>query len=304
MIQKSKVQKMASETELVLTASNLRLRLNPSLGGSISAFEWIGSGEPRPILRKCHSRNENVLGASSFPLVPYVNRIRGGCFRFRGREVRLAPNMPGDPSPLHGQGWLNPWQVERCDERNAVLSFRHDPGEWPWSYESRQHFAIDEGAFSVRLTCRNVSNEPMPCGLGQHPYFLCSSRTRLDTTVTHAWTIDDHVLPVEKVPAEGRYNLRGRLICGQGLDNGFAGWGGEARMSDPDWPCEVRLSSPEAKFFQVYSPPAGDIFVAEPVTHANAALNAPEEQWPELGMRVLEPGERMSLDMRLDVVPR
>jgi aldose 1-epimerase len=75
-------------------------------------------------------------------------------------------------------------------------------------------------------------------------------------------------------------------------------------MSDPDWPCEVRLSSPEAKFFQVYSPPAGDIFVAEPVTHANAALNAPEEQWPELGMRVLEPGERMSLDMRLDVVPR
>jgi aldose 1-epimerase len=75
-------------------------------------------------------------------------------------------------------------------------------------------------------------------------------------------------------------------------------------MSDPDWPYEVRLSSPEAKFFQVYSPPTGGIFVAEPVSHANAALNAPEEQWPELGMRVLEPSEEMALDMRLDVIPK
>jgi aldose 1-epimerase len=39
------------------------------------------------------------------------------------------------------------------------------------------------------------------------------------------------------------------------------------------------------------------------VSHANAALNAPEGQWGELGMRVLEPGEAMSLSMRLDVQP-
>lgn len=304
MIEKSKVQKMASETAVSLTAGNLRLRLNPSVGGSISAFEWTGDSEPRPILRKCHSRNENVLAASSFPLVPYVNRIRGGCFTFRGREVRLAPNMPGDPSPLHGQGWLNPWQVERSGERNAVLSFRHEAGEWPWEYEAGQHFAIDERGLSIRLSCRNISGEPMPCGLGQHPYFPCGSETRLDTRVTDAWTIDEHVLPVDKVPAEGRYDLRDRLICGQDLDNGFGGWGGEARMNDRGWPYQVRLSSPEARFFQVYSPPDGGIFVAEPVTHANAALNAPEEKWPELGMRALDPGEEMSLDVRLDVNPK
>jgi aldose 1-epimerase len=40
------------------------------------------------------------------------------------------------------------------------------------------------------------------------------------------------------------------------------------------------------------------------VTHANAALNAPESEWPKLGMRVLDPGEAMSLDMRLDVIPK
>jgi len=295
---------MTSQSSVTIAASNLRLELNPSIGGSISGFERTGEGPPRPILRKCHSRNENVLDASCFPLVPYVNRIRGGCFTFRGRVVRLKPNMAGDPSPLHGQGWLNPWRVDDSSATNVVLSFHHSAGEWPWDYEARQEFALDKRGLSARLTCRNMSEDPMPCGLGFHPYFPCGPQTRLDTRVTHAWTVDEHVLPVDKVPAEGRYDLRDRLVCGQDLDNGFGGWGGSARMTDPDWPYTIEMSSPEARFFQVYSPPSGGIFVAEPVTHANAALNAPEDQWPQLGMRVLEPGDQMSLDMRLDVIAK
>jgi aldose 1-epimerase len=294
---------MSSETILTLVAGNLRLGLTPSIAGAILAFEWTAGDQSRPILRKCHSPVEKVLDAASFPLVPYVNRIRDGRFTFRGREVRIAPNMAGDPSPLHGQGWLSPWTVDRAGERHASLSFRHEAGEWPWTYEARQHFVLDESSLSLTLTCRNVADEPMPCGLGQHPYFPCGSGTRLDTRVSCAWTVDDKVLPVDKVPAEGRYDLRDRLVCGQDLDNGFGGWGGEARMIDPDWPYEVRLTSPDAHFFQLYSPSDGGIFVAEPVTHANAALNAPEQQWPELGMRVLAPDEEMSLTMRIDVTP-
>jgi aldose 1-epimerase len=294
---------MASQSLVTLCAGNLRLQLSPSMGGAISAFEWIDGDRSRPILRKCHSPLEKVLDASSFPLVPYVNRMRGGCFTFRGRVVRLAPNMAGDPSPLHGQGWLNPWQVEEAGDRSARLGYRHEPGEWPWAYDASQEFSVDEGGLSIRLTCRNASDEPMPCGLGVHPYFPCGPETRIDTRVECAWTVDKQVLPVAKVPAEGRYDLKNRLACGQDLDNGFGGWGGEARMADSDWPYELRLSSPEAKFFQLYSPPSGGIFVAEPVTHANCALNHPESEWPELGMRVLEPGEEMSLDVRIEVIP-
>src|SRR5689334_1573655 len=102
---------MGSEKRLTLCAGRLRLELNPSIGGAIAAFEWVEGDESRSILRKCHSGLEKVLDAASFPLVPYVNRIRDGRFAFRGQTVRLARNMTGDPSPLHGQGWLNPWQV-------------------------------------------------------------------------------------------------------------------------------------------------------------------------------------------------
>lgn len=294
---------MDGDALVELAAGALRIELSPSVGGSISAFEWTGDGPLRPILRKCNSRPANALDAASFPLVPFANRIRGGRFAFRGREVRLARNMAGDPSPIHGQGWQNAWTVDSATDSTATLSFRHAAGEWPWAYEARQEFELDEVGLSLSLTCRNESDVPMPCGLGQHPYFECGPETEIDTRVTHAWTIDRHVLPVDKVVADGRYDLRERPVCGQDLDNGFDGWNGDARMSDPEWPYTLVLSSLQARFFQLYSPSAGGIFVAEPVTHANAALNAPEERWTELGMRVLEPGETMHLDMRLQVDP-
>jgi aldose 1-epimerase len=211
--------------------------------------------------------------------------------------------MPPDPSPLHGQGWLNAWEVERLGADHAELVYRHSAGEWPWDYEARQLFALDEQGLSLVLTCANRSDEPMPCGLGQHPYFLCTPRTRLDTGVETVWTIDEHVLPVERVPAAGRFDLRDRPVCGQDLDHGFGGWSGRAVITDPDRPFRIVMSSPDASFFQLYSPASGGIFVAEPVTHANAAMNAPEEEWAELGLRVLEPGGTMSLTMRVEVLP-
>ena len=299
-----RVRKLNLDAPITLTAGRLRLKVSPSIGGAISAFEWMDRDRSTPILRKCNSPLEKVLDASSFPLVPYVNRIRDGRFTFRDREVRLAPNMAGDPSPLHGQGWLNSWSVDEVDERTALLRFRHQAAEWPWAYEARQRFELDEGGVTVALGCRNLSSDAMPCGLGQHPYFPCGPGTRLDTRVTHAWTVDADVLPVDKVVADGRYDLRERLVCGQGLDNGFGGWDGEALLSDPDWPYDVRLSSLEARFFQLYSPPEGGICVAEPVTHANAALNAPEAEWDDLGLRVLAAGETMRLDLRLEVIPK
>ena len=296
---------MTDHPNPILACGRLELTLAPASGGSIVRFDYVAEdGRKIPCLRDTEAAPSGPLAYANFPLVPYVNRIRDGRFTFRGREVSIACNLPGDPSPLHGDGWLAPWEVERLGDREAELVYRHAPGEWPWAYEARQVFALDEGGLDLTISCTNRAVEPMPCGLGQHPYFRCTSDTVLNTDVECVWTIDEKVLPVEKLPATGRFDLRTRRICGQGLDHGFGGWGGRACIEDPSWPFAVEVSSPDARFFQVYSPSEGGIFVAEPVSHANAALNAPEEEWAELGMRVLEPGETMSLAMRIDVRPR
>jgi aldose 1-epimerase len=287
---------MDDETFPLLRRGRLSLRLAPGLGGGIAGFECCAVSDGNiPIFRPAEAGAESPTALSSFPLVPFVNRVRGGAFSFRGRRVTLARNMPPDPSPLHGQGWLHAWEVERLAADHAELVYRHAADEWPWAYEARQTFDLDEEGLSLVLACINLSDAPMPCGLGQHPYFPCTPQTRLDTSIETAWTIDEHVLPVEQVPAAGRYDLRDRLVCGQGLDHGFGGWSGRAIISDPGVPFRIAMSSPDARFFQLYSPPSGGLFVAEPVTHANAAMNAPEEEWAGRGT--------MSLTMRVDVLP-
>lgn len=279
----------------------LSLQLIPDVGGAIARFDWAGEHGIVPILRPVDSEHPKVLDTSCFPLIPFCNRVRDGQFRFHSQQVSLTPNMAGDPSPLHGQGWLSAWTVDRAGETSVEMTFRHWADEWPWDYQGRQALSLSDEGLEARLMCRNLSDRPMPCGLGFHPYFLCGPETRIATDVTCAWTVDQNVLPVEKVPATGRYDLSDRAVCGQGLDNGFGGWGGRAVLSDPEWPFELAMASSSARFFQLYSPPQGGIFVAEPVTHANAALNAPEEDWPALGMAVLKPGAEMILDMRIEV---
>ncbi|MDB5699470.1 MAG: aldose 1-epimerase [Alphaproteobacteria bacterium] len=295
--------RMTNQQLVRLSRGRLALWLAPAIGGSIARFEHrAAAGEWVPILRGVEGVPANALDAGSFPLVPYCNRIRNGRFTFRGREVWIRPNMANDPNPLHGDGWQAAWEVAAQSDDQAELVYRHAPGEWPWAYEARQHFRLDEDGLDLRLSCRNLADEPMPCGLGQHPYFRCTPATRLDTKVGDVWTIDEQVLPVERLPATGRYDLADRPICGQHLDNGFDGWSGEARIRTPGDESDIILSSPDAGYFQVYSPIEGGIFVAEPVTHANAALNEPEEHWPSLGLRVLASGEEMALNARIALV--
>lgn len=290
------------DDRIELSAGNFRLVLLPALGGSVGRFDWADGAATLPILRGATAPT-SPFDAACFPLVPFCNRIREGTFTFRGREVRLTPNMAGDPSPIHGQGWQSPWTVSAFGTDAAELIFWHGRGEWPWRYHARQAFTIDPAGLTISLGCQNMDMEPMPCGLGLHPYFPCSAETRLATNVTHVWTVDQNTLPVERVAATGRFDIHGGPVCGRGLDNGYGGWSGNAAIETPGAPFRLRLSSPDASFFQLYSPISGGYFVAEPVTHANAALNADERAWPSVGLQVLAPGEAMTLSMRLDVIP-
>lgn len=287
---------------LTLTAGPLELELAPAVGGSIARFELIRGESGHALLRPAPDDFSDVLQASCFPLVPFANRIRGGTFTCDGRGIVLAPNMAGDKSPIHGQGWRGAWEVEAADDRSARLAFRHPGGEWPWAWEGREVFTLDEAGLTVTLACRNLSAEPMPCGLGLHPFFPCNRDTRLQAAVEAVWTVDADVLPVSRESASGRYGLDDRAICGQGLDNGYDGWDGRARIHWPDRAIALEVRSADAGRFQVFSPPEGGVFVAEPVQNANAALNAPRDQWPSLGITVLAQGEEACLRARFEII--
>ena len=287
-----------------LTCGKLALTLAPGVGGSIARFDWRDGNRVVPILRGTDRADATVLDMASFPLVPYVNRIRGGRFTFRGREVRIAPNMAGDISPLHGQGWLEPMAGRRggCASR-PTLSFRHEPGEWPWAIRGDPALRARRKRFDAvaDLPERRRTNRCRAAS-ASIPISTAAGETRLDTQVTHAWTIDEHVLPIERVPATGRFDLSDRPVCGQGLDHGFGGWNGTARMTDPGWPFALEMSfSRRGLLPALFAGQRRHLRRRAGDARQRRAQCAGGRIGRSLGMRVLEPGEAMRLDMRIDV---
>ena len=114
--------------------------------------------------------------------------------------MRLAPNAPGQRHPLHGQAWRAPWRVERAEASRVAQVFQHAAGEWPWTYAARQSLALDEEGLEVRLSLENRSDQPMPAGLGWHPYFRRSPGMRLRAGVGQVWLADADCLPRRLAP--------------------------------------------------------------------------------------------------------
>jgi aldose 1-epimerase len=283
--------------DLILSADGVEVGLRPGVGGALTHFTDVTGAEPVDLLRRARPDFTDVLDGAMFPLVPFCNRVRDGRFSFGGHDVQLSPNLPPQKHPLHGQGWRGVWQVAGADRSSAELVFEHPAGEWPWAYGARLTVALEGRGMTVTLECENRAPDPMPCGLGLHPYFPCDARTMLHTVAEAVWTVDDEVMPVERVPAVGRYDLQGRIICGQDLDNGYDGWSGETLILWPDKARGLRLTS-AAPRFQLYSPGQGGLIAAEPVTNANGALNRPSGEWPGLGLWVLQPGQSASMSAR------
>jgi aldose 1-epimerase len=287
--------------DLILRAEGVEAGLRPSVGGALTHFTDLTGPQPVDLLRRAAPGFTDVLDSAGFALVPFCNRVRDGRFSFGGHDVHLAPNLPGQKHPLHGQGWRAVWTVTQAGDSAAELAFRHEAGAWPWTYEARLRVSLSDRALNATLEATNLSSDTMPCGLGLHPYYPCDGQTVLDTAATDVWTVDDEIMPVARVPATGRYDLHQRRVCGQGLDNGYDGWSGDALISWPNKGRALRLTS-AAPRFQLFSPPDGGLIAAEPVTNANAALNQPAEDWERLGLWLLKPGQTAALSARFQAL--
>jgi aldose 1-epimerase len=295
--------------KIILRAGALETGVAPAVGAGITHFSAHIEGHTFHLLRPAPDSFEEVRRSACFPLVPFSNRVREGAFEFQQQRVQLPPNMPGQKHPMHGIGWRRSWQLTTHDDTHAELVLRHEASEWPWSFEARQRIDLDEHGLTLSLSVRNLSQHPMPAGLGFHPYFLCDEHTTLDARTRRVWLTDDELMPTQRQRVNGRYLLRNRPMLEQTLDNGYEGWSGHAII---DWgPIALRMSAPSTHFFQcfsprpnagIYAPEGWGVFAAEPVTHANAALNRPTSEWSAAGLRILQQDQQTGLSARFEIL--
>ena len=281
---------------LTLRNGDTDLLIAPEAGGGIAGFRWQGADVMRPASETALA-NLDPLGLASFPLVPWSNRIAHGRFTWNGRDIELPRNFGDHLHTIHGHGWQRPWTVEVSDGTSATLSYDHAAGNWPWAYRAEQRFEVHRDGFDARLSVENRSDQPMPAGLGHHPYYIKTPGMRLHANLAGWWETDAFIMPTAYVE-DARGDWSDKLHAATTTDNVFSGWDGTARIEWPERGVALTMTASEpARWMVIYSPPDQPIACIEGVTHPTDPFNDPAHP----GLVVLTPGESFALDTRFRV---
>jgi len=287
---------------LRLHSGDLQLDVLPQLGGSLAGLRHRDLALLRP-----WDCTPNVRRSACYPLVPYSNRIAEGRFQCGGHEYQLPRNFGEHAHPLHGVGWQREWQVVDCTSHECHLRLSHDPAgeggeDWPFAFEVDQYVRLDEQGVSLSMTLRNASQQPMPAGLGWHPYFPRHQGVELSFTASAVWLNGSDSLPQERLPVPPPWDFaRRRALDNVGLDNCFEGWHRQASVYWPHAGVGVEITAQEGlDHLVVFTPPAPQDFIAvEPVSHLNNAINLPAPQ--AHGIVLLGPGQDMTRTLRMSI---
>ena len=274
----------------------------PELGAGLASYDLFDASGRAPLFRP----GRDPLRGGAFDLalnllVPWSNRISGGGFPFNGQFHPLAPNLPGEPFPIHGNGFSSPWLVGGATAESAHLSLLSN-GPGPFRYEARVSYSLNGGALAMRLSVRNLAPEPLPFGLGFHPWIVRSAATLLKARAGRVVMETHDHLPAGEAPpashAEWDFAALRALPSGW-INNAFLGWDGRATVLWPDRSLALEVEAdPPLSTYILYSPSdEADFFCFEPVTHPVDAHNLPGGVEAN-GLTILAPQETLSAACR------
>lgn len=286
--------------------NNERLALTVSShGGTILNLEAKTPQGSVHLLRPAKINEQtNALQSGCFPLVPFANRIANNQFDFNGKHYQLKANTDWDRHYLHGDAWLNEWSCPERSSQLLILEYQHSHGIY--QYHTRQRFVLNDTSLDVTLEVTNIGPDPMPFGLGWHPYFPLTEHTTVQADASGYWLEKSEWLAGDycsELPAEFNFN-QPNLLPRKWVNNGFNGWSGGAIIRWPEHHIQLTMatSPPCPVYFIFISDPkfdAGydfDFFCLEPMSHAANAHNASDSG----GLKSLRPKESMSLTMTLE----
>jgi aldose 1-epimerase len=274
----------------------------PDLGAGLAAYDLIDASGRIPLFRPC--REPSHAGPFDLALnllVPWSNRVSGGGFHFGGQFHTLAPNLPGEPFPIHGNGFSSRWRTERATADGAELSLQSQ-GPGPFQYEAQASYSLAGGALTLRLSVRNLRPIPLPFGLGFHPWIVRGAGTLLKAKAERVVLETREHLPAGEAPAASRPEWDFAMARGlpqDWINNAFLGWDGRAAIVWPERELALDVEAePPLSTYILYSPSdQAGFFCFEPVSHPVDAHNLPGG--PEAnGLTVLAPQEAVAAACR------
>ena len=280
-----------------LACGPLRCELAADLGASVAGLWHVDV----PVLRSTAGSDlSDVRLSACYPLVPFSNRIAHATLEWNGTSHPLVRNFAPEPHAIHGVGWLRPWQILEASDTFALMSFEHRPdASWPFAFDCSQAFRLSPDALELTLSGTNQSDQPVPFGLGWHPYFVKRADSHIRFRAAGRWEMGPDNLPTHRTDHPGL----DQPCVGLSIDHCFDQWQGAVELRDAQM--SVRLTS-SLDHLVVFTNDTRNFVAIEPVSHVNNAVNmadAHPQRLAELGVQLLQPGESLSASMRIETGP-
>ncbi len=236
-----------------------------------------------------------------YPLLPYGNRIRDGRLAFRGQVHELPAHPDAAPHTLPGPAHRAPWQVTQRGPAQATWSIEVEAGpEWPWRYAASIAVRLFPTSLELELELANRDAEPMPAGLGLHPYFVFGPQDTLTFQAETDWPVTADFLAGPPRPAAPDFAVPTELPRGT-MTLYRSGWTGSCVLRrEREYDFEMR-ASPVFDHFVAHHPDSAPYICFEPTTHAPDGFNLAESGVTGVGRSALEPGETLRGTARIAV---
>ena len=228
-------------------------------------------------------------------LEPWANRLDQDAFYANGRKYLLnagLDNIRRDPNqrPIHGLLLFSPyWKVtklEAGDHAARVTSrlefWRHPDlmAQFPFAHAVEMTYKLAGGTLEVETLLENQSSDPMPVGVGYHPYFQVPDTPR-DQCKVHVAAREHLELSPELIPTGERTpvtypdpvslattqldDVFSHLVRGKDERAEFWVEGGGKRISV--------VYGPKYTVAVIYAPPGKEFICFEPMSAITDAFN-------------------------------
>jgi aldose 1-epimerase len=284
--------------EVVIADGPLEVTVLPDAGARLHRLRAFGHdvilSPPDPAI---HLDDPFFWG--SYVMAPWCNRIEARPTRIGERVVDLASNFP-DGTAIHGQVYVRPW----AHDGDSTFRISGGGDGWPWTYDVRMGIEVRGSTLRLDLGLTNTSSDPMPAGMGIHPWFLKPVRVAVHADRYFA---DNLATEPEPAPVEGPYDLRKLGAMADGLDGTWASLDEppvEFAWDDLGLRATMR-TTPVVPYIVAASPGNIDAVAVEPETHAPQAVRR-LLGGETGGLTMLAPGQslQMAIDLAFEQVER
>ena len=277
----------AALEQVVLHSETLDVTVLPGVGARLHRLTVDGHDLLRtPADPRAHLTDPFFWGG--YHMAPWCNRLPAAPVQYGERVINLPINFP-DGTAIHGQVYAAPWRQVGDSEFGVEAG----GNGWPWPYGVEASFGVDRRTLRIEQRLTNLADEPMPAGIGLHPWFRRPVELLIRAQRFYSSNLDSEPEPR---PVEGAWDMLTRTQPAAGLD---ATWTAIAHPPvELAWPglgirAEMHVG-PTVDHIVAATPAHIDAIAVEPETHAPQALRRVLNGEPG-GLRILQPGEQLAL---------